>query len=85
MLTRSQTWSTKPKTYPNYKMFYTSKHLLASLPVAFIEIEPSCYTKTASDAQWRAAMSQEFAALIDNGNGSIERFKARLVAKGFEQ
>jgi hypothetical protein len=71
MLTRSQTGSTKPKTYPDYKMFYTSKHFPASLPAASTETEPSCYSKAASDARWRAAMSQEFEALTANGTWTL--------------
>jgi len=71
MLTRTRTGSTKPKTFADYKMFYTTNHPPATLPTTSSEIEPSCYTKAASDARWRAAMSDEFQALITNGTWTL--------------
>jgi hypothetical protein len=71
MITRTRTGSTKPKPFADYKMFYTTNHPPASLPAAPSEIEPSCYTKAASDARWRDAMSQEYQALLTNGTWTL--------------
>jgi hypothetical protein len=35
------------------------------------EIEPTCFTKAATDPRWRAAMAAEFEALISNGTWTL--------------
>lgn len=71
MTTRTHTGSLKPKYFADYKLFYTTKHPPISLPAAPLESEPSSYTKAATDAWWRAAMAQEFDALISNGTWTL--------------
>jgi hypothetical protein len=71
MTTRARTGSLKPKYFTDYKLYYTTNHPPNNLPSTLSEIEPSCYTKAALDARWRAAMSQEFDALITNGTWTL--------------
>ena len=53
MTTRSQTGSLKPKTFPDYKLFTSTKHPFHLFHTILREIEPSCYSKAPSDARWR--------------------------------
>jgi hypothetical protein len=71
MTTRTRTGSLRPKSFVDYKLFYTTKHPPVSLPAAPLESEPSSYTKTVADARWRAAMTQEYDALISNGTWTL--------------
>jgi hypothetical protein len=64
MATRTHTGSLKPKSFADYKLFYTTNHPPASLSATPTESEPFSYTKAAVDVRWRAAMTQEFEALI---------------------
>jgi hypothetical protein len=71
MTTRTRTGSLRPKPFADYKLFYTTNHPPAALPSIIPEIEPSCYSKAASDARWRVAMTQEFEALIANDTWTL--------------
>ena len=53
LTTRSQTGSLKPKTFPDYKLFTSTKHPFHLFHTILREIEPSCYSKAPSDARWR--------------------------------
>ena len=67
MTTRSQTDSFKPKTFPDYKLFTSTKHPFYLFHTILHETEPNCYSKAGFDARWRDAMKSEFDALISNG------------------
>jgi hypothetical protein len=71
MTTRSHTGSLKPKTFPDYHLYYTSHHPLKShLPISSI-IESTCYSKAVIDPHWKTAMNQEYEALISNGTWTL--------------
>lgn len=64
MVIRSRDGTRKPKTY------FTIKH---PLPQCFhaalspiIPSEPTCYTQATQSKEWRAAMMEEFDALLKN-------------------
>ena len=71
MTTRSQTDSLKPKTFPDYKLFTSTKHPFHLFHTILHETKPSCSSKAASNAQWRGAMKLEFDALISNGTWTL--------------
>jgi hypothetical protein len=71
MTTRSKTDSLKPKSFPGYHLYYSTKHPPIALRGVTHEIEPSSYSKAASDSRWKEAMQQEFDALISNGTWSL--------------
>jgi hypothetical protein len=50
MVTRSQTRSLKPKPFPDFHLFYTSKHPPVALHTSLSLVEPTCYTKAATDS-----------------------------------
>jgi hypothetical protein len=66
MSTRSRTGSLHPKQFPEFHLYYTSKHPPSTLPTSLNVQEPSSYTKAATDHRWQDAMTQEFSALITN-------------------
>jgi hypothetical protein len=71
MVTRSQTGSLKPKPFPDFQLFYTSKHPPIALHTSLSLVEPTCYTKAATDSCWRSAMALEFDALMANGTWTL--------------
>ena len=71
MLTRSKTGSLQPKTFPDYKLFQTTKYPFQGLHTTVQEFEPSCYSKAAADSRWRAAMKLEFDALMSNSTWTL--------------
>jgi hypothetical protein len=56
MTTRSHTGSLRPKQFPGFKLFHT-KYPLLSFHSTLPDIEPTCYSKVATNPQWRTAMS----------------------------
>lgn len=71
MTTQSQTGSLKPKSFPDYKMFSSSKYPLTVMHTILREIEPSSYRKAATNPQWQEAMQQGFDALLSNHTWSL--------------
>ena len=71
MLTCSKTGSPKPKTFPYYKLFQTTKYPFQGLHTTVQEFEPSCYSKAAANSRWRATIKLEFDALISNGTWTL--------------
>ena len=71
MTTRSQSGSLKPKTFPDYKLFTSTKHPFHLFHTILCETEPSCHSKASSDARWRDAMKLEFDALTSNGTWTL--------------
>lgn len=69
VVTRSQTRNSKPKSFPDFKVFYSTKHPLQVLSSVLTdsETEPSSYSQATSSPQWHAAMGREFEALMQNG------------------
>jgi hypothetical protein len=65
-VTRSQTDSLKPKSFPDFKLYTATKHPLQSLLATTLPREPTSYKQAASNPKWHAAMESEFQALLDN-------------------
>ncbi|KAF5481186.1 hypothetical protein F2P56_001856 [Juglans regia] len=78
------TGNSKPRVFPDFNVFYSTRHPLQVLSTVITSNEPSTYTQAVSSPAWRAAMGNEFDALMVNGT-CVKRYKARLVAKGFDQ
>lgn len=54
--TCSKTGHSQPKSFPNYKLFYNTRHPLQAFFTVLDTPEPTSYTQTVSDPQWRAAV-----------------------------
>jgi len=68
MVTRSKTGSLKPKEFPGFKTFYSTRHPLRVLSSIVIE---SDFTKAVSNRHWKVAMRREFNALLANNTWSL--------------
>ena len=68
MVTRSKTGSLKPKEFPGFKTFYSTRHPLRVLSSTVIE---SDFTKAVSNRHWKVAMRREFDALLANNTWSL--------------
>jgi hypothetical protein len=66
MLTRAQTSTFKPKEFPNFKLFYSSKHSLKALHIITLPPEPTCYSQAITSVEWRQAIGHEIDALLAN-------------------
>jgi len=71
MLTRSKTGNLRTRSFPNYTSFYSTKHPLCALSSVSLPPEPTCYSEAAKSHEWRAAMGDEFDALIANQTWSL--------------
>jgi hypothetical protein len=73
MTTRLRTGSLRPKSFPDFHLYYTSRHppKPTVLHAALSESEPPCFSKATTDSRWREAMAQEFDALISNGTWTL--------------
>jgi hypothetical protein len=71
MLTRSRTGASQPIQFPDFHLYYASKHSPTTLPSPLALQEPSCYTKATTDPRWKNAMAQEFSALMSNGTWTV--------------
>lgn len=72
-ITRSQTGNSKPKSFPEFKALYSTRHPLHVLSSVLTnsETEPSSYSQASSSPEWRSAMGREFDALMQNGKWSL--------------
>ena len=66
MVTRSKTNSLKLKTFPDYKIYYSTKHPLCALYSQAIPIEPSSFSQAVKFTEWQQVMQDEFTALKSN-------------------
>jgi hypothetical protein len=71
MLTRSKTGNLRTRSFPNFTSFYSTKHPLCALASVSLPPEPTCYSEAAKSPEWRAAMGDEFDALIANQTWSL--------------
>jgi hypothetical protein len=66
MVTRSKVGIQCPKTFPDYHVYYSTKHPLYALHTTTIPTEPSSFTQAMKFAEWRHAMKEEYDALQSN-------------------
>jgi hypothetical protein len=71
MVTRSKTGSLRPKTFPDFKLFQTTKYPLLCHHTTLQEVEPTCYSKAVHLPHWQVAMQLEYDALMSNGTWSL--------------
>ena len=71
VLTRSQIGSFKPKAFPYYHLYYSTKHPFKALHYVALPPKPSCYLMVASNPNWRAAIGSKFDALMLIGTWSL--------------
>jgi hypothetical protein len=71
MVTRSCIGSLKPKDFLDYQLYYTTRYPPVALHTSLSLVEPTCYTKAATDSRWRSAMSKEFDAIMANGTWTL--------------
>jgi hypothetical protein len=71
MVTRSQTGHSKPRDFSDYKVLFSSKHPLCALTSVSVPAEPTCYSQAMLSPKWRAAMGDEFDALLANATWSL--------------
>jgi hypothetical protein len=71
MTTRSKTGSTRPKQFPDFQAYKTTKYPPQMFHITITESEPSCYQKAATDPRWVQAMAEEFQALMNNATWTL--------------
>jgi hypothetical protein len=71
MVTRSKTGTLRSRSFPDYTSFFSTKHPVCALSSVSIPIEPTCYSQAEKSPEWRAAMGDEFDALLDNETWSL--------------
>jgi hypothetical protein len=71
MVTRSKTGTLRSHSFPNYTSFFSTKHLLCALSSISLPLEPTCYSQAEKSPEWRAAMGDEFDALLANKTWSL--------------
>ncbi|KAF5467872.1 hypothetical protein F2P56_012083 [Juglans regia] len=52
IITRQQTNSLKPKQFPDYHLYYSTKHPISALSSTFLTNEPRTYQQASKDANW---------------------------------
>lgn len=60
-----------PKTFPDYQVYYSTKHPLCALHTLATTTEPSSYTQAVKFKEWQKAMQDEFSALHANDSWSL--------------
>jgi hypothetical protein len=74
MVTRSMTGLSKPKNFPDYKLYHSlksTKHPLKAMASFTHPPIPTTFAKAAIIPHWFAAMESEIQALHDNGTWSL--------------
>jgi len=65
-VTRSQTGTLKPKTFPDFHLYNATKHHLQTFIANILPRELTTYLQAAAHLEWLATMALEFQALMDN-------------------
>ena len=66
MVTRSQTGHLHPRHFPEYQLYYSSKHPLKSFSAITVPPKPTCFSQAVELHDWQAAMGTKFDALFAN-------------------
>jgi len=81
MTTRSQNLIHKPYTFTDGRVKYPPPQALTAT-IAAHEDEPTCYSQASKNPEWRAAMNNEFDALLKNGTWSLVPFSPQMNVVG---
>ncbi|KAF5447219.1 hypothetical protein F2P56_032787, partial [Juglans regia] len=71
MLIRSQTGHSKPRSFPDFHLHYSTRYPLQALHAGMVLSKPRNYTHAASIPEWHATMDSEFQALLKNETWSL--------------
>jgi hypothetical protein len=71
MITHSQTGTLKPRSFPDYQSYLSTKYPFRALTTIQLPAEPTCYSQASLSPAWRVAMGEEFDALLANGTWSL--------------
>jgi hypothetical protein len=66
MITRSRDGTCCPKSFADFKLYYSTKHPFIALHSTTLPSTPTRVSQALKSPQWRQAMSEEFNALITN-------------------
>jgi hypothetical protein len=66
IITRSQTGNLKPKEFPGFKLYNTTRHPISAFQILSLPHEPSTYKQAASQPEWLHTMNLEYDALVSN-------------------
>jgi hypothetical protein len=69
--TRCQTGSLNPKSFPNYQLFYSTKHPIRALHLVLTVFEPTCFIQASKSPEWNKAMLVEYEALLANNTWTL--------------
>jgi hypothetical protein len=81
MTTRSQNLIHKPYIFTDGRVKYPPPQALTAT-IAAHEDEPTCYSQASKNLEWRAAMNNEFDALLKNGTWSLVPFSPQMNVVG---
>jgi hypothetical protein len=71
MITRSMTGSTRPKSFRDHQLYYSTSHPLKAFDSSLVPSEPNTYNQASKQPEWLVAMEAEFGALTTNGTWSL--------------
>jgi hypothetical protein len=66
MITRSRDGTSCPKSFPDFKLYYSTKHPFIALHSTTLPPTPTRVSQALQSPQWNQAMREEFNALIAN-------------------
>lgn len=66
IITRSMTNSSKPKHFPDYHLYFSTKYPLQALSTITLPLEPHTYKEAVKNQDWLDAMQAEYNALLAN-------------------
>ncbi|KAB5516029.1 hypothetical protein DKX38_026677 [Salix brachista] len=83
MVTRSRTGSLRSKEFPDFQLFYASKHPLHAYTGVLNCVEPTNFSQAVLSQDWKQAMQLEFNALMLNNTWELEFALKTLGSLGY--
>ena len=71
MVTRSMTSTSRPKSFLDHHLYYSTHHPLQAFHAAALPFEPTTFSQATKLPEWQQAMAAEFEALMANGTWSL--------------
>ena len=71
MVTRSRTGTLRSKEFPDFKLFYASKHPLHAFTGMLTCVEPQTFYQAILSQEWQQAMQVEYDALLVNNTWDL--------------